>query len=304
MSHPSGGRLAVLTRAAVVRVAALTGRVEPATSDPATLASLLSRAGGCVPDGRLDPRWAGHVVTSAERPARAGLAGHTRTAGRHWHSWTATDADPATLVHKIYVSPVVRDVATTLGVILTHAPLLGVPAWKVGADLAGLHRPDKIVLYLASAERADRIAATLALALEGLGAQGVPFTGQVGSTGIVSRGRDVAGTSWRADVCRLVAESLCASRAALGTRARADEVADEALALLGDRGLDVGTWHPAPEIVRESFTPATTSERTMTSPVAGRDRRMASTTASTAAPAAEVLATAASRRTCAQVTCS
>jgi hypothetical protein len=312
MSHPSGGRLAVLTRAAVVRVAALTGRVEPATSDPATLASLLYRAGGCVPDGRLDPRWAGHVVTSAERPARAGLAGHTRTAGQHWHSWTATDADPATLVHKIYVSPVVRDVATTLGVILTHAPLLGVPAWKVGADLAGLHRPDKIVLYLASAERADRVAATLALALEGLGAQGVPFTGQVGSTGIVSRGRDVAGTSWRADVCRLVAESLCAGRAALGARARADEVADEALALLGDRGLDVGTWHPAPEIVHESSTPATTSARTVTRPVVSRGRRVTpvttpittASTTSTAAPAAEVLATAASRRTCAQVTCS
>ena len=113
----------------------------------------------------------------------------------------------------------VRDVATTLGVILTHAPLLGVPAWKVGADLAGLHRPDKIVLYLASAERADRVAAALALTLGDTAAQGVPFTGQVGATGIVSRGRDVAGTSWRADVCRVVAESLCATRVTLGLQA-------------------------------------------------------------------------------------
>ena len=245
MSHPSGGRLAELTRAAVVRVAALTGRVDSATIDSAALASVLYRAGGCVPDARLDPRWAAHVVTSAERTARSGFAGHTRTAGQHWHSWTATDADPATLVHKIYVSPDVRDVATTIGVILTQAPLLGVPAWKVGADLAGLHRPDKIVLYLVSAQRADRAAAALALALGGLRAQGVPFTGQVGATGIVSRGRDVAGTSWRADVCRVVAESLLVTRATLGPQARAVDVADEALAALAARGLDVHTWHPA-----------------------------------------------------------
>jgi hypothetical protein len=251
MSHPSGGRLAELTRTAVLRVAALTGRVDPAVTDVAVLASLLYRAGGCVPDGRLDPRWAGHVVTAAERTARASLTGHTRSESRHWHSWTATGADHATLVHKVYVSPVVRDVATTLGVILTHAPQLGVPAWKVGADLAGLHRPDKIVLYLASPERADRVAAALALTLGDTAAQGVPFTGQVGSTGIVSRGRDVAGTSWRADVCRVVAESLCVSRASLGLRATAADVADDALAVLGTSGIDVTTWHPASDVVRE-----------------------------------------------------
>src|SRR6476661_264195 len=110
MSHPSGGRLAELTRTAVVRVAALTGRVDPATTDAAALASLLYRAGGCVPDGRLDPRWPRHVVTAAERAAGSGLTGHTRSTARHWHSWTATDADHTALVHKIYVSPAVCEI--------------------------------------------------------------------------------------------------------------------------------------------------------------------------------------------------
>lgn len=287
MSHPSGGRLAELTRAAVVRAAALTGRVDVATSDPATLAALLYRAGGSVPDGRLDPRWAGHVVTAAERTARAGLAGHTRTDGQHWRSWTATDVDPATLVHKIYVSPAVCDLGTTLGVILTHAPLLGVPAWKVGADLAGLHRADKIVLYLASAERADKVAATLALALGSFAAQGVPFTGQVGATGIVSRGRDVAGTSWRADVCRQVAEALSASRVELGARARAAEVADDALAGLAGHGLDVRSWHPAGDELHE---PATAARTFPTRP-----------TTATGAPSR--LLTSGARRTRAEVSC-
>ena len=301
MSHHSGGRLAELTRTAVVRVAALTGGVDPATADSAALASLLYRAGGCVPDGRLDPRWARHVVTAAERTAGSGLTGHTRSVARHWHSWTATDADPTTLVHKIYVSPVVRDVATTLGVILTHAPLLGVPAWKVGADLAGLHRPDKIVLYLASAERADRVASALALALGGFAAQGVPFTGQVGTTGIVSRGRDVAGTSWRADVCRVVADSLCATRATLGPRARPADVADEALARLADRGLDVDTWHPAPDVVLESRSAAIVFAAA-SPPATVRSGRHDTT--SSAARAGASLATPAPRRTRAEVTCS
>ena len=258
MPHPSGGRLAQLTRAAVVRAAALTGRGDGATSDPAALAALLYRAGACVPDCRLDPRWAGHVVAVAERTARAGLVGHARHDGPHWRSWTATDVDPLTLVHKVYVSPAVRDLGTTLGVILTHAPVLGVPAWKIGADLPGLHRADKIVLYLASAERADRVAATLALALGRFAVQGVPFTGQVGATGIVSRGRDIAGTSWRADVCRRVAESLCASRVELGTQARATEVADEALSRLTVHGLDVRSWHPGGDEPLEGATAATT----------------------------------------------
>ncbi|WP_404390889.1 hypothetical protein [Humibacillus xanthopallidus] len=300
MAHPSGGRLAELTRTAVVRAAALTGRVDPATTDSAALASLLYRAGGCVPDGRLDPRWARHVVTAAERTAGSGLTGHRRSVARHWHSWTATDADPTTLVHKIYVSPTVRDVATTLGVILTHAPLLGVPAWKVGADLAGLHRPDKIVLYLASADRADRVASAFALALGGFAAQGVPFTGQVGATGIVSRGRDVAGTSWRADVCRMVADSLCATRVTLGLQASAADVADEALAQLAAHGLDVETWHPAPDEMVESRSAANLSA--MSSPVTVRaDRRDAT---SSAARAGASLETPAPRRTRAEVTCS
>ncbi len=258
MSHPSGGRLAELTRTAVVRVAALTGRVDPATTD-------VGRAGlAALPRRRMRARrTAGPAVGTSRRhrgrahragPASPGTRGRrhaTGTAGR------ATDADPTTLVHKVYVSPAVRDVATTLGVILTHAPLLGVPAWKVGADLAGLHRPDKIVLYLASAERADRVAAALALTLGGTAAQGVPFTGQVGASGIVSRGRDVAGTSWRADVCRMVAESLCSSRASLGLQAAAADVADDALAVLASRGIDVATWHPAPDVVCETVPAAT-----------------------------------------------
>ena len=148
--------------------------------------------------------------------------------------------DPTALVHKIYVSPDVRDLHAALVTVLTHAPTLGVPAWKVGTDLAGLHRPDKVVLYLSDAARADRVAAALALLLGDLRAQGVPFTGQVGASGIVSRGRDVAGTSWRADVCRALAHAVVAGRARLGSAADATDVTSHALTALGNRGSTCG----------------------------------------------------------------
>lgn len=246
MSTLSGGTLTELTRTVVARVSALTGQLPPG-KPPGTdeLAALLYHAGGCVPDPRRDPRWASHVVTAAARQAGSALAAHDHSRTAHWQSWTHPSADPTQLVHKVYVSPDVRDLAATLVVVLAAAPLLGVPAWKVGADLAGLHRPDKIVLYLSEADRADRVAACLARSLTGVRAQGVPFTGQVGRTGLVSRGRDVAGTSWRAQVCRRVADAVILARAALGPTAPADQVADDALALLGRSGLDVQSWHPS-----------------------------------------------------------
>ncbi|MEO7447400.1 MAG: hypothetical protein ABI336_03925, partial [Humibacillus sp.] len=95
------------------------------------------------------------------------------------------------------------------------------------------------------ADRADRVAAALAQSLGGVRAQGVPFTGQVGATGVLSRGRDVAGTSWRAQVCRRVADAVILARAALGPTAPATQVADGALALLARTGLDVQSWHPS-----------------------------------------------------------
>lgn len=247
MSTLSGGTLAELTHTVVVRVSALTGQLSPARLAPGSdeLAALLYRAGGCVPDPRRDPRWASHVVTAAARQAGSALAAHDHSRTAHWRSWTHLGADPAQLVHKVYVSPDVRDLADTLVVVLAAAPLLGVPAWKVGADLAGLHRPDKIVLYLPDADRADRVAAALARSLGGVRAQGVPFTGQVGATGVLSRGRDVAGTSWRAQVCRRVADAVLLARAALGPTAPATQVADGALALLARSGLDVQSWHPS-----------------------------------------------------------
>ena len=141
------------------------------------------------------------------------------------------------------MSPTVPCLPAALPVVFATATALDVPSWKVGADAAGLHRADKIVLYLPSASCADAVATALAEALDGFDAQGVPFTGQVGATGIVSRGQDRDRESWRAVLCRAVAGALHHQRAELGPGAPPDAVADAALDALAG-AYDVETWRP------------------------------------------------------------
>lgn len=237
MSQPSGGRLAQMTRTVVVRAAALAGRV--GTDE---LAAVLYRSGGIAVDPRRDPRWPHHLVGLAERSA-TGIDRYDRSRAEHWNGWTTPGVDTSAQVHKIYVSPSVACLPVALPVVFATATALDVPSWKVGADAAGLHRPDKIVLYLPSARRADAVAHALAGALDGLEAQGVPFTGQVGATGIVSRGQDRDRESWRAVVCRAVAGALDEHRTRLGPDAPPGAVADAALDALADV-YDVVTWRP------------------------------------------------------------
>ena len=238
MSTPPGGRLARMTRTAVVRAAALAGWV-----GPDELTAVLYRSGGTALDPREDPRLPRFLVDRAERSVGGALEHYDRSRTEHWNGWTAPGTDTSTQVHKVYVSPTLPCLPEALPVVFATAVGLEVPSWKVGADAAGLHRADKIVLYLPSAQRADECAAVIADALDGLEAQGVPFTGQVGATGIVSRGRDQGRQSWRAVVCRTVAESLVDRRAALGPDAPHAQVADDALASLAD-SVDVATWQP------------------------------------------------------------
>ncbi len=255
MPYPAGERLARLSRVATIRAAALTGRLGPDQHGPdrhgpdqlgaSDLAALLYRAGGCAPSRGIDARWPQLVLRRAERPVRAGLSGHTRSATAAWMSWTRNGADPTQLVHKIYVSPAVAALAETLTITFAVAIDLGVPAWKVGAEVAGLHRADKIVLYLPTGGAADRAASVLAEALNHIEPQGAPFTGQVGATGIVSRGIDHDGTSWRALVCQSLADALVAGRAVAGPTAPPTDVADLAYERLADLGFDVTTWRPA-----------------------------------------------------------
>ena len=154
--------------------------------------------------------------------------------------------DPAGLEHKVYVSPTVAALPHALPIVFARNAELHVPAWKVGADAPGLYRADKIVCYFATSAAALRAGRQLARALRGVPAQGVPFSGALDGSGIVSRGRDLDGRSWRSMVLR-------GSRSGAGRR-RAERWGwprplsgspRAALDALGRAGLDVVDWHPS-----------------------------------------------------------
>lgn len=241
---PAGERLARLSRTAAIRAAALTSWVDPETLGTAALAGVLYRVGGSTPSVHVDERWPHLLLRRAQRHVRHRLVDYARTSTEGWMSWTRTDADVVALVHKVYLSPAVPSLTDALPSAFDIAASLQVPAWKVGADLAGIHRADKFVLYFASAEAADDAATVLAEHLSLVAPQGVPFTAQVGSTGIVSRGIDRNATSWRAVVCRSLADALLAARARNGTATPPRRVVDEAYASLTRDGFDTRGWFP------------------------------------------------------------
>ncbi len=232
-------RLPRLTRTAVDRVAAVAGR-----ADVPVLAGLLYRSGSVALGPRAArvwaPTWIGHAIARASADFPRLATDFTAHSSGHWHSWNRVarlDGQPVPR-HKVYVSPLPEHLLEALPTLFETALRRGVPGFKIGASTEGVLRPDKIVLYLRDAAEADAVAQDLADALTELAPQGVPFTGQVGASGIVSRGRDPEGTSWRAWLIDEVASALHAAAAEGG------DVSGRALERLAARDIDTATWWP------------------------------------------------------------
>jgi hypothetical protein len=151
-------------------------------------------------------------------------------------------------VHKLYVSPSTSTLPWVLPTIVSALSTVSATHFKIGADLGGLLRPDKMVAYFPSRGLLDEAAASIADLLPGqCEPHGVPFTAQVRSDCTVSWGMDplpgdpvaMAGHSWRSWVCTLAARALVA--------AREDSMQDHvefALARLRLEGVDTTTWEP------------------------------------------------------------
>jgi hypothetical protein len=89
--------------------------------------------------------------------------------------------------------------------------------FKVGADLYGILRPDKLVAYFASKEGLLAAVEALRLRLEGMPVQGVPFTAEAAG-GLLSWGVDptpasaITGYSWRQWITHRLAAALIAAQ--------------------------------------------------------------------------------------------
>ncbi len=244
MHRPApGDRLPLLSRRALLRAAALAG----CGHGPDVLAPLLYRAGAVALGPRArrthDPRWLAWLAVSSARATPGLLEGWAPQTGPHWQSFSRPDLDRDRLRHKVYVSPLPHALSAALPVVLRVVVELQVPSIKVGGTAQGVLRPDKLVLHTTSAATADALAVRLAERLAGLPAQGVPFTGQCDPVGLVSRGTDPPGTSWRAFVTAVAAAELAAAAAQL-PGARAAEVLELAVTGIAAAGLDSTTWQP------------------------------------------------------------
>src|SRR6185369_3495174 len=99
--------------------------------------------------------------------------------------------------------------------------------FKIGADAAGLLRPDKIVLYFADQQSLLQVAGALHARLPGVRAQGVPFSAEITGDGLLSWGMDPPARervlawhepeSWRLWVARRLALAMIAAQAAAPT---------------------------------------------------------------------------------------
>jgi hypothetical protein len=211
------------------------------------------------------PRWRARFPSSAATAEHLGISDFERQprlrergwaaqprgerTQQPWLGWTCTAAmrahAPDSPMYKLYVSPEparIRDAFQTAARLVVGSDAL---AFKVGGDVLGVLRPDKLVVYFASHGALVETADTLRSALRGLRAHGVPFTAPLDADGLVSCGVDPAPPadgdlmgreSWRLRVARRLAASLAV--AASGT-SRALTPPRFALARLALDGIDL-----------------------------------------------------------------
>jgi hypothetical protein len=225
----------------------------------------------------VSPEWQRRFPTPAAVAEHLGVRGRESSwLDKHWLSFPPSPAsDPwlrwklrherpvltkSELTYKLYVSPAcefVRDAFQTTVRIISE---LSAPCFKVGGDVQGLLRPDKIIVYLRSFEELQETSTFLSEKLNGCPAHGVPFTAEIAGNGLLSWGIDPPrddpkpqwqGTeSWRLWVTNRLAVGLLSAKAA---PSQGVEPWQFALDCLRVEGVETETWTPTRAIWRDQL---------------------------------------------------
>jgi len=172
-----------------------------------------------------------------------------------WRSHKRQSLPGSKFTYKLYVSPqchFVREAfQATVGMLLESQA----HHFKVGKDVYGLLRPDKMVAYFGSLDTLKEAAADMIRRLDGCPAQGVPFTAQLTDDGLLSWGIDPPADqqtlvwqereSWRLWVTNRLATALLAAK---HVHPRGAEPWRFALERLHLQGVDTDTWMPTGSI--------------------------------------------------------
>lgn len=152
---------------------------------------------------------------------------------------------------KLYVSPVVEALDRVFPELVRVMTTCRAQSFKVGADAAGLLRPDKLVAYFSNLGDLANAAHELGRCLEGVPPHGVPFTAEIFGDGLLSWGVDPPvryhapgrAPSWREWVCLRLASALIEAK-------QEDYGAGpawwRALEQLREDGVQIDRWLPSP----------------------------------------------------------
>lgn len=176
----------------------------------------------------------------------------TSAVGR-WSAWESKRQAPpiGDATYKLYISAACTAMDYAVGSAVEAASRFGAFQWKVGADIHGLLRPDKLVLYFAQFDDLRAAADYLLHELKGCPSQGVPFTAELESRGLLSWGIDPPNEkssvpwlkleSWRVRICNRLA---CALVLAKNRPINGISPSRFALRRLRLDGIDTATWAP------------------------------------------------------------
>jgi hypothetical protein len=190
-----------------------------------------------------------------------GAATPSATQSLSWLRWRVpeeyTDRDSDRGVFKLYVSPALDGLPEALRAVACVVGRPGISMVKVGKDVFGLLRPDKLIVYCNGLEVLHEVADELRRVLAGMQPHGVPFTADIGGDGLLSWGIDPPGgegasswhgrVSWRRWVTDHLATAIVAAR-------HADAAVPAwrfALGRIRLEGVDPKTWTPRETIWRD-----------------------------------------------------
>lgn len=153
----------------------------------------------------------------------------------HWRRWAAAGTS-GRVAGKLYVSVVPEALPEAVAVVAALASRIA--AFKVGADAAGICRPDRLVVYVSAYDDLLPLGTLLRGRLAGCPADGVPFTAAVTQDGLLSWAVDrPSGASWRQWLTARLAHHLSVD-------AGTPDSGGSALTRLGLDGVDTVHWTP------------------------------------------------------------
>ncbi len=173
-----------------------------------------------------------------------------------WNSRTILVQRTSSVGYKLYVSPLPAHLRDVFLVFIRAITAAGAHHFKIGSNVRGLLRPDKMVAYFHDRTEMEEAASRIAKELSGCPAQGVPFTAELNSGALISWASDppsetkvpvwLRRQSWRQWICDRLGSALAVAKHEKSAAIPAWQFALERLRL---EGVDVTTWVPVSTVL-------------------------------------------------------